>query len=195
MTKTGAILETYDFSFSVVIIAENHNPTILNPDFLKRNNIIEQDWPVDQNRLVLTTPAHSEVSFLNGVTISLDPRRLIIKDMAPTGQYFPVPEIATKFLQTLPHVSYNKIGINFEKAVIFDNKKYAYSFQKDKYLKNGPWSENRKLNQFVCKFIFLLDNGNCNVSFSSPQQISLIEMKNTPQLGILASANFDRPLV
>ena len=43
-------LELYDFSFAIVILAENHNPTILNPDFLIRTNILNSDLSVDEKK-------------------------------------------------------------------------------------------------------------------------------------------------
>ena len=118
-------MEKIDIAFSIVITAQNHNPTILNPDFLIRNEIVPADWPLDRDRPILTTPVHSTLCFGVGVCFNIDPDRLSISDSAPTGDVFPVPEIATKYLETLPHVNYRALGINFDKALVFPDMEKA----------------------------------------------------------------------
>ena len=87
---------------------------------------------------------------------SLDPKRLIVKDFAPEGDIFPLPEIITKYVQTLPHVNYRALGINFEKIYIFPNEKDAQNYQKNKFLKKGKWDFNSKLSEVSIKFIINL---------------------------------------
>ena len=185
-------MDIYDFSFSIVILAAQHNPTILNPDFLKRTGIVDEKWILDEKSPTLTTPAHSEFRFTTGIAFSLDPFRLIIRDLLPDGDIFPVPIIAKKYITTVPHVKYNKIGINFESAIIFDSLESAKSFQKSKYLSDGPWNVDNNLLEFTTKFVFKIDNGQCNVSLSSAKKIQLRMMPDAIKHGILIRCNFDR---
>ena len=49
---------------SVVVTAEFHNPSILNPDFLVSREIIPADWVVTE---AVTTPPVSVVRYNNGI--------------------------------------------------------------------------------------------------------------------------------
>jgi hypothetical protein len=44
MDKTLALYE-----LAVVLVARNHNPTILNPDFLKFNGMVPDNWELNQS--------------------------------------------------------------------------------------------------------------------------------------------------
>jgi len=185
-------LELIDFSFSIVLVAEDHNPTILNPDFLVRTKIVDEKWQIDDRQPLLSTPAMSQVFYQTGVSFSLDPRRLRIKDNAPDGDIFPVPEMAARYVTSVPHVNYKRIGINFEKAVVFDSIDDASRFQKEKFLKDGPWLMKGRLSELVCKFVYSIDDGMCNVSLSSSTGLRLLKYSDETKDGILINANFDR---
>jgi len=59
----------------IVIVAQNHNPTILNPDFLKRNKIVPENWELACPPICL--PPVARVSFTKGVNIFSQPERII----------------------------------------------------------------------------------------------------------------------
>ena len=62
------MLNEFVFSeLTIVIVAENHNPTILNPDFLKFNDIVPKEW--DMGQPPLCTPPISQVEYKNGIKI------------------------------------------------------------------------------------------------------------------------------
>lgn len=69
-------------SFSVVVIANDHNPTILNPDFLRTNNIIPSDYAVKNT---VTTPPFSTVEYENGITISVEIDKLQVINNISNG--------------------------------------------------------------------------------------------------------------
>ena len=52
---------------SVVIAGRHHNPSILNPDFLKLNQIVPQDWQLLQSPFC--SDMISQVVFNNGVAV------------------------------------------------------------------------------------------------------------------------------
>jgi len=176
-------------TFSVVLLGEDHNPSLLNPDFLLRNSIIDSKWIIEEGQPFIITPIRTEFSFNNGIQFSLDQKRLIIKDFAPAGDYFPIPEIIKKYIKTLPHVNYRAIGINFETFYMFDNFNEAKSYQKNKYLKNGNWDFDNKLTEVSIKFLYQFDDSICNISFGPPIEILNGEVK---EVGLILSGNFHR---
>ena len=64
------------FEFSVVIVAEVNNPSILNTDFLRHNGIVSERWGISAERPPITTPVLSEVTFDGGLVIRADPNRV-----------------------------------------------------------------------------------------------------------------------
>jgi hypothetical protein len=175
-----------------VVVGNNHNPTLLNPDFLIRTGIIDKNWPVDTQRPVITTPVHSEVTFRTGIKFVLEPDKLIVSDSEPGGDFFPVPSIVTTFLTNVPHVNYTSIGINFEKVVYFPTLEDANYFQKNKYLKKGPWDRDGSLIGFTTKFVYKIPDGQCNIQFTKGIKIPKRESSDEDQYGIIIRANFHR---
>ena len=98
-------------SLSVVVTAEFHNPSILNPDFLVSRRIVPSHWKVSE---ALTTSAVSVVKYDNGVEWAVDQSRLSVSEKAgPTLEASSrVHELATEYLTKLPHVPYRDLGLN-----------------------------------------------------------------------------------
>lgn len=98
-------------SVSVVVTAEFHNPSILNPDFLVSRDIVPADWKVSET---LTTPPVSVVKYDNGVEWAVDQSRLNVSEkVGPTFDGpFRVHTLAAKYLTKLPHVPYRGLGLN-----------------------------------------------------------------------------------
>ena len=90
-------------SVSVVVTAEFHNPSILNPDFLKTQEIVSADWTVAET---LTTPPVSVVKYNSGVEWTLDQSRLTIaENRGPAfDDGYRVHRLAVAYLQRLPYV-------------------------------------------------------------------------------------------
>lgn len=101
---------------SVVVNAEFHNPSILNPDFLVSREIVPADWTVLET---VTTPTLSVVRYENGVAWTVNPAQLTITQ--PTGPDFAdicdVHRLASLYLEKLPYVPYRSFGLNCEIAV------------------------------------------------------------------------------
>ena len=107
-------LEVQLFEFSVVIVASNNNPSILNPDFLLNNGIITGLEPLRERSI--TTPMFSLAMFTGDVNVKAEPNRVIFEQ---TGTPLTVDrvicaEIAKRYLKTVPHVPYSAIGINLK---------------------------------------------------------------------------------
>ncbi len=98
--------------FSVVLVSQSNNPSILHPDFLRYNEIVSPGLPVQGDPI--TTPAFSQVTFEGGLSVRSDPNRVIFEqagDPLATKDVL-CPEIASRYLQKMPRVSYNAVGIN-----------------------------------------------------------------------------------
>ena len=96
---------------SVVLVADSNNPSIVNPDFLKYNGIVDAGYEVQE--FPISTPAFSQVAYKNGVTVTSDPARVLIQQTRELTKANVVsPEIAKRYLQCVPHVPYRAIGIN-----------------------------------------------------------------------------------
>lgn len=98
-------------SVSVVVTAEFHNPSILNPDFLASHEIVPKDWVAAER---LTTPPVSVVKYDNGVDWTVDQSQLAVTEkVGPAfGDSYRIHALAVAYLRTLPHVPYRSLGLN-----------------------------------------------------------------------------------
>ncbi len=122
---------------TVVVTGDAHNPTILNPDFLQREDIVPKawGWTVEQT---LTTPPLALVRFDNGVSITVEPSKVQVADPSKTSDPLEskAADIATAYVNTLRHVRYTAVGINFLCTVDDDSPE---RFVKNRFLKEGSW--------------------------------------------------------
>ncbi len=104
--------------FSVVVVAQSNNPTILNPDFLLHNGIVSSSWIPHGDPV--TTPVFSEVLFDRGLVVRADPEKITFEQAAASRlapEDIDCPAIAKGYLRTIPHVPYTALGLN-PRAVI-----------------------------------------------------------------------------
>lgn len=96
---------------SVVVTAEYHNPSILNPDFLVSRGIVPAEWTVAET---LTTPPVSVVKYTNGITWTVDQLRLTVaENCGPEfGSHYKSHALVTTYLKQLPHAPYRGLGLN-----------------------------------------------------------------------------------
>lgn len=97
---------------AVVLVAQSNNPSIINPDFLRHNKIVNADLSPQDNPI--TTPLFSQVKFEKGIVVNALPDRVIFQqtgDSLATEDIL-CPEIAKRYVEKVPHVPYSAIGIN-----------------------------------------------------------------------------------
>ncbi|MEH1899399.1 MAG: hypothetical protein V7K94_29695 [Nostoc sp.] len=128
--------------FGIIIAAKNHNPTLLNPDFLKYSGIVPAEWELA--RQPISTPNVSQVAFTNGVMIVAEPTRVIFIEAIegkPVAEII-VADIAKKYVQTLPNVEYEAVGLNPRSYMSFDQQQdAARQYLAEMLLSPGPWQE------------------------------------------------------
>ncbi len=176
-------------NFSIVVLAQAHNPSILNPDFLKNNNIVDASFtPKD----VYCTPPISQVSFNEGISIIAEFEKLQFIDHV--SERIPhksqIAEIAAKYISILPHVRYTAAGINFIGHYLWENTNSVSSFISNKFIREGPWlSVGDKLTNVGLKFVYLFEKIKCTISVESAEKIE--ENKRIPVIFINTNYNLD----
>ena len=152
--------------FSVVVAGASHNPTLLNPDFLRIHEIVPAEWGWELSPNPITTPPLSQVRYTNGLAITLEHDKLQVMDPNvgedPTNSK--APRIAGEFVATLPHVRYTAVGHNFLTLVELQN---PASELKNRFVKNGPWdADPHTLSGVGLRLVYALPNGNGRVVLS-----------------------------
>jgi len=180
-------MEVHFLEFSLVVIAKDHNPTILNPDFLKINHIVKDDLNWQVVGQPITTPAFSTVQYNSNVVITVDPIKLQVTDSS--GANFKsnqICDIISNYVNTLPHVEYIALGINFTNMVkIDDPTNYVIS----RFLKNGGWNNGgNQIQNLGLKLFYDLEGG--NIAFSVDKGMR----KDVAKPFIISRANFHRDL-
>lgn len=105
--------------FSIVVVAQSNNPTILNLDFLRHNGIVSSHRALHGDQPLLTTPMFSQVAFEDGLVVRADPARVtfVQGSNALAQEDIDCPAVAKGYLKTIPHVPYTALGLN-PKALI-----------------------------------------------------------------------------
>lgn len=138
-------------SLSVVVTAEYHNPSILNPDFLKSQGIVPTDWePV----LAITTPQFSNIRFHNGIEWTVDQSKLTVVESCESQfrDSYLAYDLVISYIRRLPHVPYRSLGLNYVVAATTDDPQEWLTKQ---YLKDGVWLQGEPVvRSMVPKFTF-----------------------------------------
>ena len=173
-------------NFSIVVLAQAHNPSILNPDFLKNNDIVSTDF---KTKNVICTPPVAQVVYEEGISIVAEFERLQFIDtiLERIPESTPIPGIAARYIETLPHVRYTACGINFAGHFLFKDKDSARSFISEKFIKPGPWLLQNEATDIGVTFTYSIGNTKRAVSLK-PGEIQGPDGVMFP--GILVNANY-----
>jgi len=121
---------------SVVVLANQHNPTILHPAFLEGQKIVPGDWEPAEDPLC--TPPFARVVYKNGIELVAELSKFQVLDTRPPedpGQSV-APRVASDYIAALPHVKYTAVGLNI---VAFLEQEHPESYVVQAFLKDGPW--------------------------------------------------------
>ena len=108
----GSIQRADLVELSVVLVATSNNPSIVNPDFLVHNDIIDKNRPLQGD--AVATSVFSQVTYEGGLTVRADPERVVFAQSVPGTPLIDstCPEMAERYARTVPHVPYRAVGIN-----------------------------------------------------------------------------------
>lgn len=166
---------------SIVVVADRHNPSILHPSFLTKQNIVEEDLELAEPPL--TTPDISIASFINGLRITVDHARLQVTNLKASENEVDLPKVASAYLKELPHVGYKSVGCNLFMFLEQDN---AESFLIDKFIKEGSWNQdNILLGSIGLRFVYPIDSSTINISYDAGRITNKKE-----KAGILIRGNY-----
>jgi hypothetical protein len=148
---------------TIVVVAKNHNPTILNPDFLKHNGIVSKNWELA--RPPLCAEPVSQVVYKNGINIVAQFEKVIFTEMIRGGkEQIRIPSIASKYVETLPHVDYQAVGIN-PKGDVFFTKGELDGFFWNRLIRPGRWSKfKEETAQVGVRFIYPTRDGSLTLT-------------------------------
>lgn len=168
---------------AVVITAEAHNPTILHPAFLAAEDIVPDDWKIGSEASV-STPALSIVQYENKVSFLVDPNKIQISDSSERDES-EIAEIATRYVEKLPHVHYTGVGVNIQAFASHDQ---AEQWLLKRFIASGPWSnEPLRLQSAAVKLVYSIDNGILNLQSEAG---SRQKPNSAPEVGIVVNANY-----
>ena len=168
---------------SVVVTAELHNPSILNPDFLVSQGIVPEAWEVAET---FTTPPVSVVSYRNGIRWTVEqPKLTVVEECGPLFQdKYHVYGLVTAYLEKLPHVPYRSLGLNCTMSIQQDDPERWLT---QRFLKSGPWSEGKpKVLAMAPKFTLDAGEAVCNLSFSGGQTT---RSHGEPETAVIVKSN------
>lgn len=139
---------------SVVVTANDHNPTLLNPDFLARTNIVPDEWGWSLSGTPITTPPYSYVSYDSGVSVIVEPNKLTVSDAeVQEPSQSKAIEIAKNYIKTLPYVLYTAVGVNFHSVIPIQD---AREFIKTRFLSKDILGD-ESLITIGMKFVYDID--------------------------------------
>ena len=178
--------------FSIVIIAADHNPTILNPDFLRMQDIVPDTWNWGLASPPIVTPPFATVQYESGVSISVESNKLQIADTKATPQESKIVEIAKQYVQVIPHVRYTAVGINYRSAIEVED---ADTTLKSRFLKEGPWdSDDNPMESVGLNFVYPVESGRLVLSLDSGTVSDTSQGADKKKSVIITNANFHRDL-
>ncbi len=96
----------------ITIVGQNHNPSILNPDFLWRNRIVPEEMEIVEDA-AMSTPLLSRCLFKNGLHIVSEPNRIAFMEKTTEKDGALCHKTAKNYLRIVPLVRYTAVGINF----------------------------------------------------------------------------------
>jgi len=170
---------------SIVVVAQNHNPTILNPDFLKFNEIAPKDWELAAPPICVAPMA--QVAFKNGVSIVAQFDKVIFAEavLDKSAEDLRIAKIARKYIEILPHVNYSSVGINPKGHIVFaENNVQEYLVET--FLTDGPWRDigNSPIKASI-KLAYTLDRCKCALTIDE----AILQTPEKPAIPVLLFAS------
>jgi hypothetical protein len=152
---------------SVIIEAKSHNPTILNPDFLKRHGMIDPDLEVRE--APICSEPFARVAFENGITITAQFDQISFSEEmeSKSPELAEAPGIALAYVRLLEHVNYLAVRNSFN-GVIRVPEPQAESFVMDRLIQSGAWKQlHEKPGRAMVRFVYPVEKGFFSLSVGS----------------------------
>lgn len=175
---------------TIAVTAKEHNPTILHPTFLVSEKIVEDGWELAQPPIC--TPPVSIVKYQNGLAFIVESSKFQLTDGNPPAEpkLSHSPDIAIRYIQTLPHVHYTAVGINLDGILEYPNPE---AMTIEKFLKIGTWNDsNLKPASLSLRITYPVEDGILHLTVESGR------LQNTQdgrqKMGVVLRANYHTEL-
>jgi len=132
VSETGLTLG----QFAITLKAESHNPTILNPDFLRNQGIVESDWELAEDPVCVRHFAR--VAYTNRVAIVAEFDNLIFSEelLSREEESGSIASVAARYVRTLPHVNYLAVVNNFVADLVVKKRTSITSSESGSYVRD-----------------------------------------------------------
>ena len=174
---------------AIAITAKNLNPNIVNLDFLKYSDIISSEWELA--RQPVYTKTLTQLVFQNGIAIVAQPNRIVFAETidATHIQELQISQIAAKYIEKLPNVKYQAVGINPKGFVTFTESNAASNYLLKNLLAAAQWQEfGNAPPKAAIQLAYTLENSQLNLTINEGL-LKVSEDKSVP--AVLFSGNFD----
>lgn len=176
----------------IVLAAKSHNPTILNPDFLKYNRIVPDDWELARPPICIEPVA--QVTFQNGVNILAQSEAVTFSQIVKTDRpdTIKVPGIARKYVETIKSANYLAVGINAKGHVVFSDRDAAHKYLLERLLYPGDWCDfGEDTVKAAIKFVYKINGSQLNLIIDEAE----LHISDNTNISVLFfAANFHRDL-
>ncbi len=131
-------VQTLFVELAIVLVTSRSDPSILNPDFLRHNGIVDKGLPL--TRSPVSTPMFSQVEFDEGITIRADPDRFVFEQRGHplSNEACLAPTIASKFIETVPTLGYVAVGVNPKRILPTNNSERSDTL--NFFVDQGDWT-------------------------------------------------------
>lgn len=148
---------------SCVVVADQHNPSILNPDWLVKAKIIHPEWKLADPSI--TTPLFARCSYINNVQLMLEPNKLTVDSITMDDHDLSgeLPRIVRKYVDSLPHIPYKQIGNNFRFSIGMQD---VLSKLKNKLIQKGNWNADN-ISKIKTTLQYFCDDYSMNLTIES----------------------------
>lgn len=177
----------------IIIAVKNQNPQSLTPEFLKGSGTVPADWELASQPIC--TARGSQVTFANGISIVAEPNRIMFIEAidGKADKEVAIPALARKYVQTLPYMEYQAIGINPRGFAAFDaSEDAARKYINETLFSKGAWQEvgNQPMRATI-NLAYTLERGQFSLSVS---EAGLRQPDETTTPIIMFTGNFSYDL-
>ncbi|MBD1822858.1 hypothetical protein H6F51_10180 [Cyanobacteria bacterium FACHB-DQ100] len=174
---------------SIVIVANELSAALLNPEFFVFSGIVPREWQLARNSV--TSQQVTQLVFQNGISLLVEPGKISFSESinGKAQEDIAIARMAAKFVETMPKVDYQAIGINPKRIVTFqDQADGARKYLLETLLSPGEWQQfGREPMQASLNLSYLLDDCRFQLSIH-PTQLRLSD--DSQISGLLFSGNF-----
>ena len=154
------------------------------------SGIISGEWQLA--RPAISNARETYMAFTNGITITAELNQIVFSEnlKAKTPDEMKIPEMARQYVETLPNLDYQVVGISPSGFFTFEEKSEdaARHYIVTRLLAPGSWQESSKepLRASI-QLAFILEQGQFNLKIDD---VKLRLADNTPQSAVLFEGSF-----